>query len=152
MLRVVHSRAGQGAPPAGDAEDRWRRPHPYGRAARLLLALAALLYFVAGRHLPRERLDAWLDERLFWEPIGVVAIALLLTLVIDARRENRRLAAAPTPSSPRAVSELVPICVHCKAVQNGPDQWQPIEEYLDRRTADKFSRSLCPACLDRLAG
>ena len=77
---------------------------------------------------------------------------MLLVLVITSRYERRQLLAGQgAASTAQPASELVPICVHCKAVREEDDIWEPIEAYLAYRTPDKFTRSLCPACLERLA-
>ena len=44
------------------------------------------------------------------------------------------------------------MCVRCKAVHEENDCWEPIEAYLAYRTPDKFTRSLCPRCLELLGG
>jgi hypothetical protein len=117
-----------------------------------MLAAAGGLYFAAAELAPFDRIDAWIDERFFWEPIGVAIIACVLVLAIQGRLERRRLLAGELgASSSGAPGELVPICIRCKAVHDENDHWEPIEAYLAYRTPDKFTRSLCPACLERLA-
>lgn len=154
MLRLAQPSAGQRLPPAGGAGDgdgsrppRWSD----GWEARALLAAAGGLYFAAAEFAPFDRADAWVDGRFFWEPIAVALIALLLVLVVASRHERRRLLARQDVATSADPSELVPICVHCKAVREVDDSWEPIEAYLAYRTTDKFTRSLCPACLERLA-
>ena len=118
-----------------------------------MLAAAGGLYFAAAEFAPFDSIDAWLDGRFFWEPIAVALVALLLVLVITSRYERRQLLAPQdVATSAEPASELVPICVHCKAVREEDDTWEPIEAYLAYRTPDKFTRSLCPTCLERLAG
>lgn len=157
MLRLAQPSAGQRLPPTGGAGDGdgdgSRRPRwSDGWEARALLAGAGGLYFAAAEFAPFDRIDAWVDERFFWEPIAVALVALLFVLAIAGRNERHRLAAKLAANSPVGVpSELVPICVHCKAVHDADDTWEPIEAYLAHRTPDKFTRSLCPACLERLA-
>ena len=155
MLRLAQPSAGQQPPPTGGAGDgNGSRPPRWsdGWEPRALLAAAGGLYFAAAEFAPFDRADAWLDERFFWEPIAVALIALLLVLVVTSRYERRQLLAGRgAAGSARAPSELVPICVHCKAVHDADDTWEPIEAYLAYRTTDKFTRSLCPACLERLA-
>ena len=155
MLRLAQPSVGQRVPPAGGAGDGngSRRPGwSDGWEPRALLAAAGGLYFAAAEFAPFDSVDAWLDGRFFWEPIAVALVAVLLILVITGRHERRQLLAgnsAATSAGP--ASELVPICVHCKAVQEEDDTWEPIEAYLAYRAPDKFTRSLCPACLERLA-
>ena len=118
-----------------------------------MLAGAGALYFAAAELSPLDRFDAWIDERFFWEPIGLTSLALLLVLAIGGQRERRRLARRLAATSlDRAPSELVPICTRCKAVHEQDDMWEPIEAYLAHRTPDKFTRSVCPRCLELLGG
>lgn len=116
-----------------------------------MLAAAGTLYFAAAEFAPFDRVDAWLDQRFFWEPIGLAALALLLVLAINAHRQRARLAQRLGTAAEAASSELVPICVRCKAVHDEDDHWGPIEAYLAQRTADKFTRSMCPHCLELVA-
>lgn len=158
MLCLAQPTAGQRLPPTGGTGDgsRWsqRRPPRYeGWEARALLAGAGALYFAAAELSPFDRVDAWIDRRLFWEPIGLATLTLLVVLAIGSHRERRRLAGRLAASSTDgAPSELVPICTRCKAVYDEDDIWEPIEAYLAHRTADKFTRSLCPRCLELIGG
>ena len=153
MLRLVQPSVGQRLPPPGGTGNGWRPPRrprwSQGWESRALLASAGALYFVAAELSPFERVDAWVDERFFWEPIGVATLTLLLVLAIGSQRERRRLASRLAASSLDGVpSELVPICTRCKAVHEQDDMWEPIEADLAHRTPDKFTRSLCPRCLE----
>ena len=116
-----------------------------------MLAAAGGLYFAAAEIAPFDGVDAWIDERFFWEPIAAATTVFLLVLAIEGHRQRRRLAGELAASSPGAPGELVPICIGCKAVREEDDSWEPIEAYLAYRTPDKFTRSLCPGCLERLA-
>jgi hypothetical protein len=118
-----------------------------------MLALAGGLYFAATELAPFDRADEWIDRRFFWEPVGLLILALLLVLMIGSDRERRRMRARLAAHSfGGGSSELVPICVRCKAVYEGDDMWEPIEAYLVHRTPDKFTRSVCPRCLELVGG
>ena len=149
MLRLAQPSTRRRPPPGGSTNGsrRPRRPR-WSEGWEVRALLAGGLYFAAAEFAPFDRVDAWIDERFFWEPIGLAAIALLLALAIIGRQAAAKLGA----NSPDGVpSELVPICVRCKAVHEKNDCWEPIEAYLAHRTPDKFARSLCPDCLERLA-
>ena len=124
MLRLAQPSAGQRLPPTGGAGngdgDGSRRPRwSDGWEARALLAAAGGLYFAAAESAPFDRVDAWIDARFFWEPIAVAVVALLLLVIVTGHLERRRLAGQDPASSPDgAPSELVPICVRCKAVRD----------------------------------
>lgn len=150
--------SGQRIPPVGggpgDGSRRSRGPHwSEGWEARGLLAGAGGLYFAAAEFAPFDGIDAWIDRRLFWEPIAVAFVVLLLLIAVGSHRERRRLTGRHSLNSRDGTpSELVPICVRCKAVHDENDYWEPIEAYLAYRTPDRFTRSLCPACLEVIAG
>ena len=157
MLRLVQPSVGQRLPPTGGTGNGSRPPRrprwSEGWEARAMLAGAGALYFAAAELSPFDRVDAWIDERFFWEPIGLASLALLLVLAIGSQRERQRLARRLAASSPDgAPSELIPICTRCKAVYEEDDMWEPIEAYLAHRTPDKFTRSLCPRCLELIGG
>ncbi len=46
--------------------------------------------------------------------------------------------------------EMVPICASCKRVRVAPDTWQGLEQYVEERTAIRFSHGLCHDCIGRL--
>lgn len=118
-----------------------------------MLAIAGGLYFAATELAPFDRVDEWIDRRFFWEPVGLLILALLIVLMIGSDRERRRLSARLAANSlGGGSSELVPICVRCKAVYERDDTWEPIEAYLVHRTPDKFTRSVCPRCLELMGG
>ena len=152
MRRLAQPSVGQRLPPTGgggNGDGSRRSRWSDGWEARALLAAPGGLYFAAAEFAPFDRVDAWVDDRFL--PIAVALVALLLLLVVTAHLERRRLAGrAATSAEPP--SELVPICVRCKAVHDEGDLWEPIETYLAQRTPDKFTRSLCADCLERLAG
>lgn len=149
MLRLAQPASRQRPPPTVRSGNGKHRPRtPDGWEARALLAAAGGLYFAAAEFAPFDRVDAWIDERFFREPVGLAALALLFVLAITEHRRRRALADQLDGGSAGSSGELVPICVRCKAVYNGDDPWEPIEAYLAQRTPDKFTRSMCPRCLE----
>jgi len=42
---------------------------------------------------------------------------------------------------------LLPICMHCKRIQDDRGQWSPVEVYVRERTDAEFTHGLCPQCL-----
>ena len=152
MLHVAQPHAGQGLPPtAGDSNGSRRPRGPDGWGARALLIGAGGLYFAGAELTPFDRVDLWIDARFFWEPIALAIVALLVVLVVASDRERRHLADRLDATRAPVLGELVPICTGCKAVLEEDGSWEPIEAYLAQRAPDKFTRSLCPTCLERLA-
>ena len=47
---------------------------------------------------------------------------------------------------------LLPICSYCKKVRDDQNYWQQIEGYISEHSEAQFSRSICPACLEKLEG
>lgn len=41
---------------------------------------------------------------------------------------------------------LLPICQFCKSIKNDQGQWEPLERFISRRSATRFSHGLCPSC------
>lgn len=161
MLREVRpAGAPPSPPPTGGEGPRRRRPDkPRGWVELGLLAAVGALYFVGAELGPLEPADAWVDERQFWEPIAAVGVLLLSILLLNERRGRRRVEAAlqsiardalqSIPRDDEVASELVPICISCKALADEGERWEPLEAYLARRTPDKFTHTLCPHCLER---
>ena len=44
------------------------------------------------------------------------------------------------------IEAIIPICMHCKAIRNSPQQWQRIEEYLAAHVSTSLSHGYCPDC------
>lgn len=50
-----------------------------------------------------------------------------------------------------ALSILVPICANCKCIrQEDDDQWLAIESFVQSRTGDQFTHTICPTCRTKL--
>jgi PAS domain S-box-containing protein len=49
----------------------------------------------------------------------------------------------------RTLRELLPICSYCRMIRDDEDRWHPMETYISRHTATKFSHGICPACFHR---
>ncbi len=43
---------------------------------------------------------------------------------------------------------ILPICMYCKKIQDGPDAWQAIEGYVSDHTEASFSHGVCPSCYE----
>jgi phosphoserine phosphatase RsbU/P len=41
---------------------------------------------------------------------------------------------------------ILPICMYCKRIKDGPDTWQAIEAYVASHSDARFSHGVCPAC------
>lgn len=151
MLREALPGVAPPPPPTGSAGGWRRRPdRPHRWIEQGVLAAVGLLYFVGAEVGALEHVDAWVDTRQFWEPVAAAGVLLLLTLLLNERRERQQVETElRSVSSDEPASELIPICISCKALADQGDRWEPIEAYLARRTPDKFTHTLCPRCLER---
>ena len=55
-----------------------------------------------------------------------------------------------TLSRLKQLQGLLPICSYCKKVRDDQNYWQQIESYIIEQSEAQFSRSICPACLEKL--
>lgn len=44
------------------------------------------------------------------------------------------------------MEELLPICSFCKKIRSNGKLWEPLEDYVGRRTDVRLSHSICPEC------
>jgi PAS domain S-box-containing protein len=47
----------------------------------------------------------------------------------------------------RTLSDLLPICSHCKKIRNDEGYWEQIESYIHQHSGTQFSHGICPDCL-----
>jgi DNA-binding response OmpR family regulator len=43
---------------------------------------------------------------------------------------------------------LLPICMYCKRIREGPDLWERIEAYISEHSEAEFTHSICPSCYE----
>ncbi len=125
----------------------------YGGLAAGLLATAAsgasISFFFM---VPRFSFDIGADDG--FRLIAFSAVALLTNsiaaernraqeeqrkLIDDLREANRRV---------KTLSDLLPICSHCKRVQSGDTTWLSLERYLQAPDL-RLTQALCPDCATR---
>ncbi len=47
----------------------------------------------------------------------------------------------------RALEGMLPICAGCKSIRDPNGEWQPLEDFIERRSSATFSHGLCPRCV-----
>ncbi len=47
-----------------------------------------------------------------------------------------------------ALGEFVSVCMHCKAVRDDSNSWQPLERFASQRSPSKLSHGVCPTCAE----
>ncbi len=50
----------------------------------------------------------------------------------------------------KIISELVPICSHCKNIRNDNGYWEKIEIFMESRETIEFTHGICPECIAKL--
>lgn len=48
------------------------------------------------------------------------------------------------------LSNLLPICAHCKNIRNDQGYWERVEDYLEKHMELKFTHCLCEKCVRKL--
>jgi DNA-binding response OmpR family regulator len=49
------------------------------------------------------------------------------------------------------LEKLLPICMYCKKIRDGGDQWVRVEDFLKRETSRQFTHGICQHCYDNVA-
>jgi GAF domain-containing protein len=71
-------------------------------------------------------------------------LARQVVALLELHRVSHQLAAAL--ARVRTLSELIPICAHCRKIREG-DEWHTLERYVVAQTGSRFSHGICPDCL-----
>lgn len=50
----------------------------------------------------------------------------------------------------KALSELLPICSHCRRIRDDQGYWEQLDEYMTKHADIQFSHGLCPDCIKEL--
>jgi len=50
------------------------------------------------------------------------------------------------------LSDLVPICMHCKNTRDDRGYWERVESFVSKKTKFKFSHGICPDCAEKYYG
>jgi hypothetical protein len=82
----------------------------------------------------------------------VYALGCLATMggliTLNAQRMENELASADRKIE--TLTQLVPICSSCKKIRDSHGNWQAVEHYIQDRTDDDLSHSICPECAAKL--
>lgn len=90
-----------------------------------------------------------------WDPtnqisnaaIRAVVLVLLAYFIGRTAMQNRELSRRL-----RLLGGNLPICIHCKRVQDEQKNWQEIEFYIARNSDMTFTHGLCPQCTGKNYG
>jgi hypothetical protein len=67
----------------------------------------------------------------------LMILPLALTIIYCTRKVFSRM---------RYLEGLLPVCANCKKVRDEQGNWQPMETYIQSRSAARFSHGICPQC------
>jgi hypothetical protein len=144
-----------------------------GCAVCILLAGALLLAFAKRRSFEPELfalLVASLGSRLLASAAvllvahptqAMIAVMHLLTSASvfllyqgiasqSLRETDRLLAATATALELKHLSGIIPICMSCKRIQVGEEEWQQLEAYVSAHSRARFSHGICPDCAQQV--
>jgi K+-sensing histidine kinase KdpD len=99
---------------------------------------------------PRFSFDIGPDDAFRLIMFGVVAL-MTNSMAAERRRvgaQQRALIAELQDANARirTLSDLLPVCPHCKRVRTTDTTWQPLERYLEDAPDLRVSHALCPQC------
>ncbi|MBY0488373.1 MAG: hypothetical protein K2R93_00915 [Gemmatimonadaceae bacterium] len=86
--------------------------------------------------------------------VFLLLIAFGLFAIYFRKAYATELQAITTTSSQlaSALGTFVSVCMHCRAVQDEQQQWQPLEVFVSRQRGTRLSHGLCDACVEKHYG
>jgi len=73
--------------------------------------------------------------------IRMIVLALLAFLVDRIRRDRQKL-----QKKVATLEGFLPICAFCKKIRDDKQDWQPLENYIQKHSEAVFSHGFCPEC------
>lgn len=86
------------------------------------------------------------------EPFAIQGLLLDVTERILAQNKAESMRMKLEEALSKALSEYLPICMHCKSIKDDKDSWTRLESYLTARTKTRLSHGLCPECAHKHYG
>jgi hypothetical protein len=135
------------------------------RMARSLVALAfglelTLLFVRVARNLPIELSQPLFDPtRLTWGlyvelTLQTILLGTALLVLVSGRAHTEEQALIghleAALANVRTLQGLLPICAWCKRMRDEDGSWNPLEQYIGKRTGAQFTHGMCPDCEARL--
>ena len=82
----------------------------------------------------------------------VVGLGVVMAYMRGSQIEAQRLADELAEALTRALADHLPICAHCKSIQNEAGGWHRLESYVTNTTGARFSHGICPTCTEEHFG
>lgn len=84
-----------------------------------------------------------------WTCLLLVAFGFFAMCFRQAYEAELRARDAMSSTLTRALGEFVSVCMHCRAVQDEQQQWQPLERFVAASRKTQISHGLCDTCADK---
>ena len=127
-----------------------------------ILTGGVIVYVIAGHLDFFEAMLAFLERHEEYEVDELIVVSVYLVFALFAhalrrlailkkmtqqlRKKNDELVQASNEI--KKLKEIIPICMHCKKIRDGSDNWVKLERYISSRTNSRFSHGVCPDCVD----
>jgi hypothetical protein len=69
---------------------------------------------------------------------------------LEAEVAERTTALVKAETKLKDLSELLPICAHCKNIRDDQGYWSSVESYISKHTDVNLTHGLCPSCVEEL--
>jgi hypothetical protein len=127
-------------------------PLPLSRQAPVVLAYAAGVFAVS-RHAEGATLGTLAVIYAAVAAFGAVTSRWRNRLrrrafLAEVREARLRADLEAAAAEIRTLRGLLCICAWCKRVRDEEETWQPVERYVQTRTAASFTHGICPACME----
>jgi hypothetical protein len=82
---------------------------------------------------------------------GVIGVAIDISRRVQAERDRERLIGELRDALARekALTGLIPICMHCKNIRNDDGYWEQVETWVRAHSTAEFTNAICPECMKR---
>jgi len=123
---------------------------------KIVAGVALILFGMAQLSFPFSR---WLPGWYQWGAFALahslqimVGIGVLMAYMRVSQQKSERLSDQLSEALRRALSDHLPICSHCNAIQNEEGGWNRLESYITEQTGARLSHGICPPCSEEHYG
>jgi len=120
----------------------WYNGKRWGLAYAIALPLVRWGFSALAWTIPWTIIDASINAS-----VRIVVLSSF-ALIIDRTAAQTRILSKRV----QMLEGLLPICSYCKKIRDDSEEWQPMEKYIQARTAARFTHGICPDCLRKNYG